>query len=496
MSGARAGWVYLVGAGPGDPTLFTLRGTALLSSADVVLYDGLAPMRLLDGARPGAQLIYVGKKRLPPGQRRRTQAQINALMVEHARAGRSVVRLKGGDPFVFARGAEEALHLAEAGVPFEVVPGVSSGIAALTYAGIPLTHRAFTSEAVFVTGHAHEGDAEVDWSLLADRRTLVLFMAVATLEEITGKLLAHGRDGAQPAAAIRWGTRPDQRVIEGTLEDIAQKCAQASLRPPAIVVVGEVVRLRAQLDWFSRRALHGRRIVVTRPKNQSVELVGALESLGAEVVQAPAIEILPADDPAPLDRALARLGDYDWVVFTSANAVEHTCARLEAAGKDARVFGSNRIAAVGEATAQALLRFGLRADLVPERKDAQGLLEALPLEAGTRVLMPRAERGRDTFPDGARAAGALVDVVTAYRTVERPDAATKIEGDVDAVVLASSSAVHALAAALEGALAQARCVCVGAATLETLRATGRDGTTPTAPGTPELVDHLVELLAS
>jgi uroporphyrinogen III methyltransferase / synthase len=508
--GARPGTVYLVGAGPGDPGLLTLRALELVSSADVILYDALAPEALLERVRPGAAIVYVGKKRRAEGDEPPGQAAINARLVAEAKAGRSVVRLKGGDPFVFGRGGEEALALVEAGVPFEVVPGITAGVAALAYAGIPLTHRELSSDAVLVTGHEHTGDTRVDWGRVAGAGTVVLYMAVERLGEIAAALIAHGRPADQPAAAVRWGTRPDQRVVMGTLGDIAARCAATSLKPPAVVVIGEVVRLRERLAWFEGRPLFGRVVALTRPADRAEAFRAALAEAGAEVVLAPAIETLPPEDPGALDAALEALatgGAYDHVVFTSRTAVQAVFGRLSVLGRDARVFGGTQVAAVGPGTAAALASVGLVADLVPDRHDAEGLLAAFEgvMAPGARILLPRSESGRDVFPDGVRALGGVVDPVVAYRTAPRPEAAAALRprleaGEIDAVVLASPSQVHALAGGLGGEAPRllGACViaCIGEPTAGAARAAGLDPVVAEATDADAMVACLVRAFGS
>jgi len=346
--------IYLVGSGPGDPGLFTVKGVECLRRADAVVYDRLAPQALLAHAHPGAELIYVGKR---PGEPTMAQEAINALLVELGRAGKTVVRLKGGDPYVFGRGGEEALELERAGLPFEVVPGVTSGIAAPAYAGIPVTHRGVSTSVAFVTGHEDpaKGEPDVDWKGLANgAETLVLYMGVGRLAEITDELIAGGRDPGTPVACIRWGTLPEQQTVTATLETIADKVAEANLKPPAITLVGDVVALREEgLDWFERKPLFGRRVVVTRARTQAGELSRELEALGAEVFEFPTIEIRPPEDFDPLDEAIRALDSFDWIVFTSVNGVEAFVKRLQHRGLDLRaVPRRTKLAAIGPATAK------------------------------------------------------------------------------------------------------------------------------------------------
>jgi len=423
--------VALVGAGPGDPGLLTRRGAELLAAADVVLYDSLAEVSLLDLAPPDAERHFVGKRPGAP----MPQEEINAILVSHGRAGRRVVRLKGGDPFVFGRGGEEAEALVAAGVPFEVVPGVTSAVAVPAYAGIPVTHRGLATSFTVVTGHSrHAVDADTNWEALAQLGgTIVVLMGVAHRAAIASRLVAGGLPGDTPVAAVRWGTRPDQRTVRTTLSGLAA----VELEPPAAIVIGAVAGL--DLSWYEARPLFGRRIVVTRAGGQASSVAAQLRDLGAAAVELPTIAITdPADGGAALRAAAARLASFAWVVFTSANAVDRTFALV----RDARAFGAARVAVVGPATADALARHGVVADLVPERFVAEGLLDVWPAGTG-RVLLPRAAVARDALPDGLRARGWDVEVVDAYRTVpaqpsEKERAAA---AGADAVMFSSSSTV-------------------------------------------------------
>src|SRR5712692_5934453 len=332
--------VYLVGAGPGDPDLITLKGRKALARADVVLYDNLANERLLDYAPANAERIYVGKKR---AEHEMSQEEISALMVDRARQGRTVVRLKGGDPFIFARGGEEMETLAAAGIPFEIVPGVTTPLGLAAYTGVPLTHRAHTSAVTFVTGHNVEA---IDWGKVGSAETVVLFMGLVNFAAIAREMIAKGRSPSTPAMAVRWATRPDQQTVVGTLEDLPGKLAQIGFRPPATIVIGEVVALRDRFNWFERLPLFGQRIVITRDRGRNEQLAEPLEELGAEVLALPVIEILPPSDPGPLDRAIARLDSYDWLIFTSANGVSGFLDRLDASGRDQRALRA-KLCAIG-----------------------------------------------------------------------------------------------------------------------------------------------------
>ena len=448
-------FVYLIGAGPGDPGLITVRGKECMGQADVVIYDYLANDDLLAFARPAAELIYAGKI---GGHHNREQWQINELLVEKALAGHIVARLKGGDPFVFGRGGEECEALVAAGIPFEIVPGVTAGIGAAAYAGIPLTHRDFTTSVAFVTGHESPGKeaSEIDWEGLSlGSGTVVFYMGVKNLPQITANLMAHGRAPETPVALIRWGTRPEQEVLTGTLADIADKVRKAGFKAPAITVVGEVVRLREKLRWFDSRPLFGRGILVTRAVDQAGEFSAMLRELGARALEFPTIDIAPPESWEALDGEIARLATFDWVVFTSYNAVRFFFERLTAQGKDSRALGGCRICAVGPRTAEALASHGLRPDLIPADYKGEGVVEAFRSQEprGVRVLFPKGDRARDVIPTGLTELGAEVVAPVAYRNVS-PDALSEgILAELEArrvhcATFTSSSTVVNLAAIL------------------------------------------------
>ncbi len=449
------GLVALVGAGPGDPGLLTVRGAEALAAADVVVHDRLAEPALLELAPPGAERIDVGKS--PGGPV--AQEAINALLVAQARAGRRVVRLKGGDPFVFGRGGEEAAALAAAGVPFEVVPGITSAVAVPAYAGVPLTHRGLSTSFTVVTGHSrHRPDRPVDWEALARAGdTIVVLMGVAHRAEIAERLVAAGRPPDTPVLAVRWGTRAAQRSVRTTLAGLAA----AALEPPVTMVIGAVAAL--DLAWFERRPLLGRRVVVTRAPGQASALVAPLAAHGADVVTVPCIEIAPAaDGGAALGRAAAEVGGFDWVAFTSVNAVD----RFFAAVHDARALGGVAVAAVGPGTAAALASRGVVADLVPDRSLAEGLVSAFgPAPAGDlrRVLLPQAAGARPTLAAGLTGAGWEVHVVEAYRTLPRALDAGEVAaaGAADAVAFTSASTVEAFVAAAGPGACPPVVVCIG-----------------------------------
>jgi uroporphyrinogen III methyltransferase / synthase len=416
------GIVYLVGAGPGDPGLMTRRSLELIAAADAILYDRLIPPGALEGARPDAELRYVGKE---PGAPALTQEETNELMVELARAGKRVVRLKGGDPFVFGRGGEEAEALAAAGVPFEVVPGVTAGVAAPAYAGIPVTHRDAASAVAFVTGHEDPAkpDSALDWEALARfPGTLVFYMGIRNLPLIAERLTAAGRDRGEPVAVVERGTHPGQRTIVDTLAGIAARVEAEEVRPPAITVVGPVAELRETIAWLERRALHGEVVAVTRARAQASGLAARLRELGAEVVETPAIRIEPRPVEGELRNAIDRIEEYALICLTSPNGVRLLFDALATGGRDAGALGGATVAAIGPGTAAELAAHGIRADVVPERFVAEALVEALepvPVE-GRRVLVARAAEARAVLPDALRERGAQVDDLALYETVAEP----------------------------------------------------------------------------
>lgn len=514
-----AGKVYLVGAGPGDPGLITVAGLERIRAADVIVYDRLVSSRLLEYARPDAELVYVGKvagdggtgnkeqgtRKLSEGH---DQESINRTLVEKAREERTVVRLKGGDPFVFGRGGEEAEALRSAGIEYEIVPGVTSAVAVPAYAGIPVTHRGVASSFAVITGHEDPEKTEtaIDWAHLAKAvDTLVFLMGVRNLPDIVARLTENGRVPETPVAVIRWGTTPEQRTITGTLADIAARVEEAGLRPPAIAVVGEVVRLRETLSWFEDRPLFGKRVLITRTRRQASTLARLLADEGAIPVELPSIEIEPIEDVERVNLAIEALVNskqqasncddkptnrqadktgrdgYAWVVFTSANAVELLFEHLAERGLDSRAFASALIAAIGPATARALAERGLRADVVPAEYVAEAVVEAMRslVLPGERVLLPRAESARAELVRGLESLGATVDEVPIYRAAVPSEASPEVlaelrEGRIDVVTFTSSSTVRNLVAMLADASALERplIACIGPITAQTAREAG------------------------
>jgi uroporphyrinogen III methyltransferase/synthase len=468
------GKVYLVGAGPGDPDLITWKGRRLLAMADSILYDHLAPEALLDIAPSHAERVYVGKKKSTHSY---SQEEICGMLIERARRGLTVVRLKGGDPFIFGRGGEEAEALAEAGVPFEVAPGVTTPLGIAAYAGVPLTHRDHTSVVTFVTGHSV---SEIDWSKAGLSETLVIFMGLTTFAAIARRIMDAGRSPETPAMAVRWATRPDQQIVVGTLGSLAGLIEQHGMKPPATIVIGDVVRLREKLDWFSKLPLAGLRIVTTRAQEQAGNLAARLRALGAAAIELPSIEIRPFEDYTALDAAIADIDLYDWLIFTSANGVRFFLDRLDRSRRDIRSI-RGRIAAIGPATKAALEQLHLKIDRTAAEFVAEGLLEALGDEDlnGKRILLPRAAAARDTLPAGLRARGAAVDVAPAYRTAAPENLATQARALLggfprpDWITFTSSSTVQNLIAATgSDALAGIRVASIGPVTSATAKRLG------------------------
>ena len=482
MSETQTGIVYLIGAGPGDPGLMTVKGLRYLQAADVIIYDYLVDAAIVREGRGDAEYIYVGKK---AGQHTLEQDEINALLIRYGRAGKTVARLKGGDPFVFGRGGEEAEELSAAGIAWEVVPGITSAVAAPAYAGIPVTHRHLAASFTVVTGHEDptKASSDIDWeSLGRGTGTLIFLMGVGQLAQIAAQLIAHGRAAATPAAVVRWGTTPRQQTVQGTLADIAERVQAAKLTAPAVTVIGPVAALREKLAWFDQRPLWGKRIIITRATEQAPELAERLAALGAATITLSTIQIVPAD-PAPLDAAIATCatGAYGWVILTSVNGVAAFADRLAANDLDWRAVHA-RVAAIGPATAQALRVRGLRPDFIPTEYVAEAIAAEIGDVNGQRILLPRADIARPALAELLRAKGATVDEVAAYRTITPPleaEAVTQALGEPrpDAITFTSSSTVHGFVQALDGqdpvaALAGMRIACIGPVTADTARGYG------------------------
>ena len=484
MSDGSTGIVYLVGAGPGDPALLTVRGRDLLAACDVIATDALANPAIVVAARsanPGVEILDVGKR--GGSSESASQDAINALLVQLGRDGKRVVRLKGGDPLVFGRGSEEAQALAAAGVAFEIVPGVTAGIAAPAYAGIPVTHRGVATSVTFVTGHEDPSkpDTQTDWAALARAGgTIVLYMGVKSLPRITAALMSGGMSPDTPAAAVQWGTHARQRTAVATVATLAAAITREGLGAPVITIIGNVVSLREEIAWFDRRPLFGKRVVVTRASAQATGLRDALAELGADIIELPALRIEPLA-AAPLRAALTRLHEFGWVIFTSQNAVQIAWDVLVADGRDTRAFAACRVACVGSATRDALRARGISADVVPQRYVAEGVLDTMRTRddvRGTRALYLCAEGARDVLPSGLRAIGCEVEVVHVYRSVADGGGSDALRAaltarDVSAVTFASASAVRGYVDAVGEALARTvPGVSIGPITSDALRAAG------------------------
>jgi uroporphyrinogen III methyltransferase/synthase len=472
------GAVCLVGAGPGDPGLLTLKAKQRIETADVLVYDYLAAEPIVALAPPGCERIYVGKK---AKQHTLEQDEINVLLVRLAGEGKRVVRLKGGDPYVFGRGGEEAQALRAAGIAFEIVPGVTSGIAAPAYAGIPVTHRGCNTALTFVTGHEDPEKelATLDWEKLAiPHHTLVLYMAMGNIEAIAAKLIRGGLSPRTPVAVVREGTKPAQETLTATLETVAAEIRRTGFAPPAVVVVGDVVALREELRWYDRLPLFGKRVLITRMAPGSAEFAARLWEAGAEPVFAPLIRIVPPDDPLPVARVVERVRDYAWIVFSSRNGVEAFWGELQALGGDTRRLGGVKVAAIGPKTAQTLCERGVAADLVPARYVSESVAEALleRTKPGERILLFRAQEARDALPDALRAADRKVDVIAAYQAIraEVTDLAERV-ARCDILTFTSAGIVRSFAAQLEDPVAAARSkivACIGPVTADAARSVG------------------------
>jgi uroporphyrinogen III methyltransferase/synthase len=481
------GRVYLVGAGPGDPELLTLKGQRVLETADVVLFDHLANEELLRHVPPASERIYVGKKKADHAL---SQDEIARLMIACAEAGKIVVRLKGGDPFLFGRGGEEVEALVAAGIPFQVIPGVTVPVGLAAYTGVPLTHREHTSVVTFVTGHA---PASIDWSNVSGSETIVIFMGLTTLADIAARLIEAGRNPQTPAMAVRWATRPTQQTIVAPLAEIAARVAEAGMKPPATIVIGDVVGLRERLDWFEHLPLFGRRVVVTRAADQAGALSKLLTQAGAEAIELPVISLEPTEDAT----ALLRLSFYDWLVFTSVNGVRYFVEHMERLGVDIRRWPP-RVAAIGPATAEAIARLHVKVDAIPESFVAEGLAAAFEQfeMTGRKVLVARAAEGRDVVPEALRQRGARVDVVDIYRNVVPPDAPGRAREvfahKPDWVTFTSSSTVKNLLSMIDRpTLDGVRLASIGPATSETMR---KHGLIVDAEAEPHTMEGLVRAM--
>ncbi len=501
------GTVYLVGAGPGDYGLLTLRAKELIEAADVLVYDNLVNPRIVALCPDDREKIYVGKS---GAHHSMEQEDINLLLVQKASEGGVIVRLKGGDPYIFGRGGEEALELSRAGIPFEVVNGVSSAYAAPAYAGIPVTHRGIAASVAFITGHEDptKPDSDIHWDKLATGiQTLVFLMGIKNLPLIRNELMKNGRSGDTPVAVIHRGTYPSQKCVTGTLDTIEDQVKINGIKPPAIIVVGECVELRERIAWFDKRPLFGKTIVVTRSREQSSELTARLGELGAAVIEVPSIKILPVEDSAPVMKAIAGIGEYDWILFTSANGVDHFFAHLSGAGLDSRALSANKICAIGPGTAERLAGRGIRADLVPPRFISESIVESLAsLDEirGKKFLLARADIAPEKMrKDLLRQGASLADDVTVYRTVQSgidqdsEIADALVNRKFDCVTFTSSSTVKNFASILKllgiEDLNGISCVAIGPVTADTAREIGFTVSRVSAEHTIDgLVNTLIE----
>ncbi len=473
----KTGKVYLVGAGPGDPGLISVKGLECIRKAEVIIYDRLLDEQLLDSASPAAERIYVGKM---AGEHTKPQAEINQVLIAKAREGKTVVRLKGGDPFVLGRGGEEAEILAQNGISFEIVPGITSAVAVPAYAGIPVTHRGLASSFTVITGHEdpNKENSNLNWEkLAAGVDTLVFLMGMKNLPEIVSKLREHGRPSGTPVAVIKEGTKPEQVTVTGTLEDIVAKVQQHRLAPPAIIIVGEVVKLRKKLRWFDNRPLFGKRILVTRARHQASALSQLLAERGALPIELPAISIQAVADTGELDQAISNLKRYHWIIFTSVNGVAAFWQRLHDLKLDSRILGGLKVGAIGPATAEALKMNGIIVDYIPDVYTGEGLISGLKKQdiLGQRFLLPRADIADKALAQGMSQLGAEVHEVDAYHTVPATEATIRakqmlIAGEIDVITFTSSSTVSNLATAFQGepmAINSVKVACIGPKTADT-----------------------------
>ncbi|MFV0421507.1 uroporphyrinogen-III C-methyltransferase [Oleidesulfovibrio sp.] len=495
--------VYLIGAGPGDPGLLTIKGRDVLKRADVIVYDYLANDAFLNYAKPGAEIIYVGKK---GGDHTLSQEGINKLIVDKAKEGKVVARLKGGDPYVFGRGGEEAEELLDAGVEFEEVPGITSAVAGPAYAGIPLTHRSYSSSVSFITGHEDPTKPESahNWKALAESAsTLVFFMGMKNLPEISRKLIEAGMDPDTPAALVRWGTTSRHRSLAATIGTLPEEGKKAGFSSPSLIVVGHVVKLRDSLNWFEQLPLLGKGVVVTRAREQASGLASSLTDLGAEVIQFPTILIRPLEDYAPVHDAIRRLPEYDWLVFTSVNGVKHFWQQLAELKLDSRALGKAKVAAIGPATADILREKGIEPDFIPEKYVAEGVVKGM-IELGmdgSKILLPRAKVAREVLPEELVRAGAQVDILPVYETVPGDANRQTVldmleEGRIHCITFGSSSTVDNFFLLVEPEVMRqyekVHMACIGPVTRKTLERYGFACTIQPEDYTiPALVDELV-----
>jgi uroporphyrinogen III methyltransferase/synthase len=505
MADTKKGIVYLVGAGPGDPGLLTLKAKACLEKADVVIYDYLANEAFLNHAGEKAELIYVGKK---GGDHTISQEEINQLIVGKAQQGLTVVRLKGGDPFIFGRGGEEAEELAKADVSFQVVPGVTSAVAVPAYAGIPLTHRDYTSTVAFITGHEDptKETSSIAWDKLATSvGTLVFLMGVGNLPQIAKSLMEYGRSPDTPVALIHKGTVPEQRTIVGPLRDIAERAQKEGLKPPAIIVVGDIVNLRKALNWFENKPLFGKRIVVTRAREQASGFLARLTELGAACIEFPTIQVVPPKSWDPLDRVMMRLERYQWLLFTSVNGVKYFFDRLGDLGLDVRELRDMKVGAIGPKTAEAIYKRGIRPDLVPDEYRAEAVVEAFKKwdVKGIKILLPRAAKAREVLPTELVKMGASVDEIPAYQTVKPDHDKGRVKGmlekgEIDMVTFTSSSTVsnfvemfRAEERHLKAWMAHVAVACIGPVTAKTAEEKGLSVSLISEEYTIEALTHAI-----
>ncbi|MFQ5834505.1 MAG: hydroxymethylbilane synthase [bacterium] len=497
------GRVYLVGAGPGDSGLITLKGVECIKKADLIIYDRLVNKKFLDYARDNCKFVYMGKL---PGESS-SQAQINQMMVKEARKGKTVVRLKGGDPFLLGRGAEEVEFLADNNIDFEVIPGISSVVAAPTYAGIPLTHRRFSSSLTIVTGHEDplKKKSSVNWTSLAkENGTLVILMGLANLPQIVKKLISAGKNENTPCAVISWGTTPGQRVVKGPLGEMVEKAK--GIKPPGVIVIGEVVSLREKLNWFEKKPLFGKQILITRPEAQAKNLVGLLEDQGAEVIEFPTIKISSLNGYQKLDLAIERLSDYEWIIFTSPNGVDHFWRRMKMKGRDARSLSKLKIGAIGPKTAVKLENMGITADFLPDEYSSQGIIKGIEKFKikGKKVLLPRADIAPSRLPNGLKKLGARVEEVAAYKThLSKGENFAILKNrlknrKIDIIIFTSSSTVRNFVKLIGDVdLGGARVACIGPITAREAEKSGiKPDIVPPEYTIEALVEEIINVLSN